>query len=88
MGHVILLNTVTKINKINSRFYITILLDIIHFYTFYTKVSNRFAALEDLDTKVEINSACEAIRENITISGKESLCYYELKLKKKVNSMV
>jgi hypothetical protein len=32
-----------------------------------------------LDAKVEINSAWESIRENITISGKESLCYYEFR---------
>jgi hypothetical protein len=31
------------------------------------EVSNRFAALEDLDTEVEINSAWETIRENIKI---------------------
>jgi hypothetical protein len=37
------------------------------------EVSNRFAALEDLDTEVEINSASAMIRENIKISGKESL---------------
>jgi hypothetical protein len=42
-------------------------------------VSNRFAALEDLDTVVEINSAWETIRENIKISAKGSLCYFELK---------
>jgi hypothetical protein len=42
-------------------------------------VSNRFAALEDLDTEVEINSAWETIRENINISAKESLVYFELK---------
>jgi hypothetical protein len=36
------------------------------------QVSNRFAALEDLDTEVEINSAWEAIRKNIEISAKES----------------
>jgi uncharacterized protein YaaR (DUF327 family) len=35
--------------------------------------------LEDLDTEVEINSAWETIRENITISAKESLGYSELK---------
>jgi hypothetical protein len=40
---------------------------------------NRFAALEDLDTEVEINSAWEMIRENIKISAKDSLCYFELK---------
>jgi hypothetical protein len=35
--------------------------------------------LEDLDEEVEINSAWETIRENINISAKESLGYYELK---------
>jgi hypothetical protein len=35
--------------------------------------------LEDLGAKVEINSAWETIRENIKISVKESLCYFELK---------
>jgi hypothetical protein len=35
--------------------------------------------LEDLDAEVEINSAWETIRENITISAKESLGYFELK---------
>jgi hypothetical protein len=43
------------------------------------EVSNRFTALEDLDTEVEINSAWETIIDNIKISAKESLCYYELK---------
>jgi hypothetical protein len=43
------------------------------------EVSNRFAALEDLDTEVEINSAWETIRENITFSAKESLGYCELR---------
>jgi hypothetical protein len=43
------------------------------------EVSNRFAALEDLDTEMEINSAWETIRENTKISAKESLGYFELK---------
>jgi hypothetical protein len=43
------------------------------------EVSNRFAALEDLDTEMEINSAWETIRENIKISAKESVGYSELK---------
>jgi hypothetical protein len=34
--------------------------------------------LEDLDAEVEINSAWETIRENIEISGKKSLGYFEL----------
>jgi hypothetical protein len=41
--------------------------------------SNRFAALESLDTEVAINGAGETVRENIKISAKESLGYYELK---------
>jgi hypothetical protein len=46
---------------------------------FRVEVSNRFAALEDLDAEVEINSACETIRENIKTSAKESVYYFELK---------
>jgi hypothetical protein len=46
---------------------------------FHVEVSNRFAALEDLDAEVEINSAWETIREKIKISAKESLGYFELK---------
>jgi hypothetical protein len=46
---------------------------------FRVGISNRFAALEDLDTEVEINSAWETISENINISAKESLGYFELK---------
>jgi hypothetical protein len=37
---------------------------------FRVEVSNRFAALEDLDTEVEINSTWETIKENIHISAK------------------
>jgi hypothetical protein len=33
------------------------------------EVSNRFAALEDLDTEVEINTIWKTIRENIKISA-------------------
>jgi hypothetical protein len=39
---------------------------------------NGFAALEDLDTEVEINSAWESIRENIKFSATESQGYFEL----------
>jgi hypothetical protein len=46
---------------------------------FCVEVSNRFGALEDLNTEVEINSAWETIRENIKISAKESLGYFEVK---------
>jgi hypothetical protein len=46
---------------------------------FRVEVSNRFAALEDLDAEEEINSPWETIRENIKISAEESLCYFELK---------
>jgi hypothetical protein len=37
------------------------------------EISNRFAALENLDTEVDVNNAWETIRENIKISAKESL---------------
>jgi hypothetical protein len=46
---------------------------------YHVEVSNRFAALEDLDAEVEINCAQEMIRENIKISAKHSLGYFELK---------
>jgi hypothetical protein len=46
---------------------------------FRVEVSHRFAALKDMDTEVEINSAWEMIRENIKISAKGSLGYFELK---------
>jgi hypothetical protein len=37
---------------------------------YHVEVSNRFAALEDFDTDVEINSAWEMISESIKISPK------------------
>jgi hypothetical protein len=43
-------------------------------------MSNKFAALENLDTGVVINRAWESIRENVKISAKESLGYHELKM--------
>jgi hypothetical protein len=46
---------------------------------YHVQVSNRFAALEDLDTQEEIKSAWDTIRKNIKISAKESLGYLELK---------
>jgi hypothetical protein len=45
---------------------------------YHIEVPNRLAALEDLDTEVDINSAWETIRENIKISAKESPGYFEL----------
>jgi hypothetical protein len=49
---------------------------------FRVEVSNRFAAFELLDEEVEFNSAWESTRENIKISAKESLGYFELKERK------
>jgi hypothetical protein len=43
------------------------------------EVSNRFAALEEFGAEVEINSAWEIIRENIKMSAKQSLGYFESK---------
>jgi hypothetical protein len=46
---------------------------------YHVEVSNRYSALEYLDSEVEINSVREMIRENIKISANESLGYCELK---------
>jgi hypothetical protein len=46
------------------------------------EISNRFTALENLDTELDINKARKTIRENIKISAKESLGCYELKKQK------
>jgi hypothetical protein len=43
------------------------------------EITNSFRALENLDTEVNITTAWETIRENIKISAKDSLGYYELK---------
>jgi hypothetical protein len=56
-----------KLNKVKGR------------QQYRVDVSNRFAALKDLDAEVEINSAWETIGENIKISTKDSLGYCELK---------
>jgi hypothetical protein len=45
---------------------------------FRVEVSDRFAALEDLNAEVEINSAWEIIRENLNISAKESIGCFQL----------
>jgi hypothetical protein len=39
------------------------------------EISNRFAALENLDAEVDINRAWETIRETIKISTKDNLDY-------------
>jgi hypothetical protein len=44
---------------------------------YHLEISNRFAALEILDTEVDINRACETIRENF-----RSLGHYQLKNRK------
>jgi hypothetical protein len=45
----------------------------------HVQISNRFTKLENLNTEVDINRAWGTIRENINISAKEILSYYELK---------
>jgi hypothetical protein len=42
-------------------------------------ISNRFAALENLDTEVDINRVWEAIRENITTFSQREFRFYKLK---------
>jgi hypothetical protein len=43
------------------------------------EISNRFAGLQNLDAESDNIRAWETVRENIKISAKESLGYYELK---------
>ncbi|PNF19991.1 hypothetical protein B7P43_G08653 [Cryptotermes secundus] len=42
-------------------------------------IPDRFAALENLEIEVDVNKSWETIRENIKMSAKESLGYYEPK---------
>jgi hypothetical protein len=42
-------------------------------------ISIRFSASENLGHKLDVKRASESIKENIKISAKEGLCYYELK---------
>jgi hypothetical protein len=48
--------------------------------SYRVKISDRFTALKNSGTKVDINRAWGAIRENIIISAKERICYYELNI--------
>jgi hypothetical protein len=43
------------------------------------EISNRFAALENLDDSMDINSVWESIRENTKLSAKENVGYQRLK---------
>jgi hypothetical protein len=43
------------------------------------EISNRFAALESLDERFDIDNAWEGIRENIKTSAKDNLGYQKLK---------
>jgi NADH:ubiquinone oxidoreductase subunit D len=55
---------------------------------YWVEISNRFAALENLDDDVGINRVWKTIRENINISAEESLGYYELKKHKPWKALV
>jgi hypothetical protein len=55
-----------KLNKVESK------------GQYHAEISNRFTASENLDTEVDMNRAWEINRENINISAKESLGYYDL----------
>jgi len=43
------------------------------------EITNRFAALENLNDDEDVNRTCENIKENIQTSAKESLGLHELK---------
>ena len=43
------------------------------------EITNRFAALENVNADEDVNRTWEIIKENIQISANESLCLHELK---------
>jgi hypothetical protein len=45
---------------------------------YQVKITNRFAALENIDDNVDMNRVWENIRDNIKTSAKDSLGHYEL----------
>jgi hypothetical protein len=45
------------------------------------EISNRFAALENLDESLDINSTWESIRDNIKTSAEENLGYQHNKIR-------
>jgi hypothetical protein len=55
------------------------LMEVVGKQLYHVEISNRFAALENLDDGVYINRAWETMREHIKMSVKESLGYYEFK---------
>jgi hypothetical protein len=87
-GHYLVVAKVKKILEVNKqtshifhmeKFNLKKLTEVEGKVQFRVEVSNRFAALEDLDAELEINSGWEMIRENIKSLLKESLGYFELK---------
>jgi hypothetical protein len=46
---------------------------------YQVEISSRFAALESLDQRYDINNAWESIRENIKTSAEDNLGYHRLK---------
>ena len=46
---------------------------------YQTEITNRFAALENLNDDEDVNRTWENIKENIQTSAKESLGWHELK---------
>jgi hypothetical protein len=46
------------------------------------EITNRFAALENLDESFVINGAWDSIRENTRTSSKENLGYHRLQFNK------
>jgi hypothetical protein len=62
-----------------ERFHLKKLNDVEIIEQYCVEISNRFAALQNLDDEVDINRACKTVTENIKISVKVSLGYYKLK---------
>jgi hypothetical protein len=61
-----------------ERFNLKKLIEVDNKEQYHAEVSNRFTTVEDMNSEVHTNSVWETVRENINISTKESLGYYEL----------
>jgi hypothetical protein len=46
---------------------------------YHVKISKKFAALENLDTKLDVNRVWETITENVKFSATKGVRYYKLK---------
>jgi hypothetical protein len=65
-------------HRIHERFNLKKLIEVECKEQYSVKISKRFTDLQKLHIEMDVNKAWETIRENIKISAKENLDYYEV----------